>query len=206
MASKQILSTLVAAFFLTLTWQYAQAGIKCWTNKDGVRECGNVVPPEYAQQSHDELSEQGVTVKQTEAAKSTEELAAEKEAQKLQKERERLAREQAAKDRVLLDTFSTKQDLVLARDGKLHVIDSRIQHTGQIAEKLEANLEQVETVAANYERAGDALPETLLAEIDSLRHQIEEQMLFIEERKKEKEELRAKFEDDLQRYLELKAN
>ncbi len=34
----------------------AQAGkIKCWTNSDGVRECGNIVPQEYTQGGHDEI-------------------------------------------------------------------------------------------------------------------------------------------------------
>ena len=36
--------------------------------------------------------------------------------------------------------------------------------------------------------------------------QIEEQMLFVEERQQEKEELRAQFGADLERYRELKAN
>ena len=35
----------------------AGANIKCWTNEDGVRECGNKIPPEYSQ---------GASVKQTE--------------------------------------------------------------------------------------------------------------------------------------------
>jgi len=47
----------------------ASAGIKCWTNDDGVRECGNTVPPEYAQKSHRELTGEGITVSTTKRAK-----------------------------------------------------------------------------------------------------------------------------------------
>ena len=44
---------LATLFLLTAP---VQAAIKCWTNKDGVRECGNVVPPEYSQESHTTIS------------------------------------------------------------------------------------------------------------------------------------------------------
>jgi hypothetical protein len=38
------LISLTCGFSLT-----ADAAIKCWTNKEGVKECGDTVPPEYAQ-------------------------------------------------------------------------------------------------------------------------------------------------------------
>ena len=52
--------------------------IKCWHNKDGVRECGNAVPPEYAQQQSEEKDKSGLTVKTQERAKTQEELEAER--------------------------------------------------------------------------------------------------------------------------------
>lgn len=40
---------LAAACLLTLVASMqANAAIKCWTNNEGVRECGNRVPPEYS--------------------------------------------------------------------------------------------------------------------------------------------------------------
>ncbi len=181
-----------------------RAGIKCWTNADGVRECGNVVPPEYAQQGHEELSKQGLTVKRTARAKTPEELEAEREAERQQAERERVEQEQLARDQVLLDTFTTEDDLILARDGKLASIDSRIGHTEQIARQLERELSELEAEAALMERSGKAVPDSVLAEIEATRRQIEENMLFIDERSREKEEIRSKFDADLARYRELK--
>ena len=37
----------------------ADARFKCWTNSDGVKECGQNVPPEYAQQGHEEVNSLG---------------------------------------------------------------------------------------------------------------------------------------------------
>ena len=47
--------------------------IKCWVNKDGLRECGNVVPPEYAQGGHSQVTPSG-TVREVEGAKTPEEM------------------------------------------------------------------------------------------------------------------------------------
>ena len=60
----------------------AGGGIKCWHNQDGVRECGNVVPPEYAQQGSETKDKFGVTIGATGRAKTLEELEAERAAGK----------------------------------------------------------------------------------------------------------------------------
>ena len=173
----------------------ASAGIKCWTNDEGVKECGNVVPPEYSQKGHEELSEQGVTVKKTARAKTAEELAAEK-----------AAKEQAARDQVLIDTFTTEDDLILTRDGKLQAIDTRIAHTKRIAAGLEEERENLEKQAADQERAGQTIPEELLADIELVERQLAEHMASVENRMQAKEELRAQFDTDLARYRLLKGN
>ena len=105
----------------------AEAGIKCWTNSEGVRECGNAVPPEYAQGEHTEQSKGGLVVKKQTRSRTQEEVAAERERQAAAAEAKAAAAAKAAKrakaDRVLLDTFSSEDDLVLARDGQLRVPD-----------------------------------------------------------------------------------
>lgn len=185
------------------------AGIKCWTNKDGVRECGNSVPPEYAQQGHSELNKQGVVVKEQERAKTAEELAAEREERERvaseEGERKRLAREQAARDRVLLDTFTTEDDLLLARNGKLQAIDARVQHTNRVVEKLRSELAALRKQAANEELSGNVVPQKVREEISRVERQISENLGFIELRRIEEGEITAQFEADLVRYRELKA-
>ena len=51
---KQLFSTMIVMFALSgLTLSgTAQARMKCWTNNEGVRECGNSIPPEFAQKEH----------------------------------------------------------------------------------------------------------------------------------------------------------
>ena len=56
----------------------AGANIKCWTNEDGVRECGNKIPPEYSQGASVKISRGGVIIGEEEAAKSLETIRKEK--------------------------------------------------------------------------------------------------------------------------------
>ena len=64
----------VAALLMTLSTP-SHAGFQCWTNSEGVRECGNVVPPEYSQKETRTYNEQGVNTGVKNRALTREELA-----------------------------------------------------------------------------------------------------------------------------------
>lgn len=199
-----------AALLLLATAPAHGAKIVCWTNSEGVRECGNAVPPEYAQQSVERKSEMGITVEKTERAKTPEELAAERarreRERREQEERERMAAEQARRDKVLLQTFTTEEDLKLTRDGKLAAIDSRIKHGRQVVEKLEESRAEMQGEAASLERGGKKVPEELRAKIEEVQAQIEKTLAEIEQRRQERIAVQEQFEADLARYRELKGS
>ncbi len=187
----------------------ASAGrIVCWTNADGVRECGNSVPPQYAQQGSEEKSSQGITVKRTARAKTKDELAAERvERQRLEKEereRQRLERERRQYDRVLLATFTTEEDLMLTRDGKVAAIESRIKHVQQVGKKLEKRLVQLQAEAARLERAGKPVPGKLQKQIVGVQTQIKKNREEVTARENEMVAVKVRFRVDLARYRELK--
>lgn len=186
----------------------ASAGIKCWTNSDGVRECGNAVPPEYAQKSYREMSETGVTVGTTDRAKSKEELRIQREeearAAAIQAEEARKIRERKTKDRVLLSTFTTEKDLTLAHEGQVAAIDIRIDHTERILNQLEKSLQDLHAQAARLERSGKTITPELKAKIAKVQRQLQDSHSFIEKRRLQKAELASQFAEDLDRYRELK--
>jgi hypothetical protein len=186
----------------------AAAGIKCWTNNEGIRECGNAVPPEYAQKAHREITETGITVSTTERAKTKEELRKEREEEArlavIRAEEQRKKREREAKDRVLLSTFTTENELKLAHEGQVKAIDVRIGHTEKILKQLEQNLEQLRSQAAALERSGKPITPELKSKIAKVQQQMQDRQGFIESRLLLKEELAAQFTADLDRYRELK--
>lgn len=184
------------------------AGIKCWTNNDGVRECGNTVPPEYAQKSHREVTETGITLSTTSRAKSKEELRIEREEAArlaaIREEEDRKIRARETKDRVLLSTFTTEKELAIVHEGQVAAIDIRIGHTEKILNQLEQTLEQLHSQAAKLERSGKLITPELENRIAKTEQQMQDRLSFIESRRIQKAELAAQFIQDLDRYRELK--
>jgi exonuclease VII small subunit len=105
---------------------------------------------------------------------------------------------------VLLQTFTTEEDLKLAHDGKVAAIDSRIKHSEQIVERLEQSRTELQGDAASLERGGKKVPDELHKQITDVQSQIDKTLGEIERRKDERVLLQERFRADLARYRELK--
>ncbi len=211
--NKSLLVSLVASVLaLPLT---AQAAIKCWTNKDGVRECGNAVPPEYAQQESRTIDKRGMTTGVTERALNQQERKAlrrqeeaekkrleEEERQKAMEEQRR--KEQAIRDRVLLATFLTEEEIVRSRERKLVAIDANLEITRITIDKLQQKLDQERAHAAKLKNKGKALPERTQEDIDNLEQQLSNKKNYADSKEKERQALIDKYEADIIRFRELK--
>lgn len=183
-----------------------QAAIKCWTNKDGVRECGNAVPPEYAQQGHEQLNKRGIVVDEQERAKTEAELEVEREAAAeaaAQAERDRL---QAEKDRVLIDTYSSVDDLELTRDGRIDSIEGQIKLTESQVEKLRKNLDEIIATAAELEREGRKPSEKVQQDIDNVNQQIARKQAFIDGKRREQDQVRTDFAEQIARFKAIRGD
>jgi len=178
--------------------------IKCWHNKDGVRECGNAVPPEYAQQGSETKDKFGVTIGESGRAKTLEELEAERAAGKASEHEAELVKKRAAQDRVLLDTFATEDDMVLTRDGQIAHLESQIHLVEGHIEKLQKNLDQMIERAAETERRGEKPTEEMVKNIDNVRAQISDNHKFIDTKHREQALIRERFTTDIGRFRELK--
>ena len=203
-----LLPCALAVLAATLLPLPVSAGIKCWTNDDGVRECGNSVPPEYAQKAHRELTGEGITVSTTKRARSKEELRTERaEAARvaaIRAEEERKIHARKVKDRVLLSTFTTEKELALAHEGQVAAIDIRIDHTEKILGQLERSLEQQHSQAAKLERRGNPITPELKSRIAKTEQKMQDSHSFRERRRQQKAELATQYAEDLDRYRELK--
>jgi hypothetical protein len=181
----------------------AAGAIKCWTNKDGQRECGNVVPPEYAQGGHQQILESGV-VRESERARSPEEVEAERQRQEEERERQARLAEQAAQDRILLQTFASEDDLILTRDGKVSVIEARIRLLESQVADLERNRVHLRESAAREERGGPGMSDGLREDLARVERQLAEHRQFITDQRREQEAVRTQFAADLERFRGLK--
>lgn len=188
-----------------LAGQAQAKNIKCWMNKNGIRECGRVVPPEYSQSRIEVVNERGLVVEVIEAAKSAEELAIEKEREELRKLREAEQKEQQRNDNILLNTYTTERDLILARDNNLKVAQGQIDVSMGNLKLMQTNLADLQEQAANHERAGNKPPQKLVNEINKLAEQIKIKKRHIDQKEQNFKELEDRFARDLKRFRELKS-
>lgn len=175
-----------------------------WVDENGKVHYGDKVPPQYAKEERKVLNEQGVEVDTLEAAKTPEQIAEEKRLAEQRRIEEKRKAEQLAHDRMLLATFTTEDDMILTRDGKIAAIDSIIRVTRGRIENIEESLNGYTRQAANLERAGKPIPETLHEQIRGARAQIQRYMDYIASKRKEQEDIRQQFEADIRRFRELK--
>jgi hypothetical protein len=186
----------------------ASAAYKCWTNHEGVRECGDVVPPEYSQDESKTYSDKGVVIGIKNRALTREELTEKRrrteEALKKEIERKNIERKQAADDRVLLSTYLNTQEITNALDRKLAVINGYIELNRITRSKLEDKRKEEEHRAANMERQGRVVSQAILDEIARIGVELESKSAFIRGKEREKEELRKKYQVDFKRFEALK--
>lgn len=199
-----LMNFLVLIFLFSTSLSSQAAKIKCWTNNEGIRECGTTIPPEFAQQSHQEINSQGRIVKEQERAKTEKEIDEEKRLAAIELENKKAEQEGIRKDKILLDIYAKVEDIEKARDDNIKVIKSRITLTMKRIEKTQADLDKRIQSAAAAERAGKEPNEALLKDIETLQKRIKNNGTFITERQEEIENVRASYNADIERFKELK--
>jgi DNA repair exonuclease SbcCD ATPase subunit len=177
-----------------------------WVDSEGQVHYGNRVPPEYANKERKEINEQGRTVKIYEAAMTPDEKEAAQEAAEREARQKALDEKRAIHDRSLLATYTSEQDMLLARDGRVASIEALLQLTNSRIESMKQRLHSLTEEAASYERSGKPLPHTVETQINNLRSQITRNEGFIQEKEQELEEIGNQFADDISRFIELTAD
>jgi hypothetical protein len=175
-----------------------------WVDESGQTRYGDRIPPQYAKKSNETLNKQGVVVGSKAAAKTREQIAAEQQLAETKAEQERKRQEQTHKDRILLDTFTNEDEMILTRNGKIQAIEAVIRVTESRTEKIKQRLAQHKLRAANLERAGKAVPQKLQQDIREARRQIQYNSDYISNRRKAQQAIREKFELDINRFRKLK--
>jgi len=176
-----------------------------WVDENGQIRYGDRIPPQYARKSNETLNQQGITVERKEAAKTPEQIAAAQRLEEAREAAERVQQEKDRKDRILLDTFTNEDEMVLTRDGKIEAIEAIIRVTNGRTEKLKLRLSELKTRAANIERSGKPVPDKLNAEISETRQQIAQNFTYVKSRSSDQQLIREQYEVDIARFRELQA-
>ncbi len=195
---------LLISLSLFLSQPVMAAKFKCWTNNEGVKECGSYVPAEYSQKRIETRSEKGRVVEVKERAKNKAELAEIERLKKLKEIEDAKLAEQKKKDDILLKTISTERDINMLRDSKISVIDGIITVTNSNNKALKKKLEKLQKRAANIERQGKKPSKAILGDISTIENRLKKNTDSIKAKREEQEVIRKKFAEDLNHFKELK--
>ncbi len=189
--------------FLVVTAVSAERTFK-WVDEEGNIHFGDRVPPRYANREREEINKQGRTVKVYEAPKTAEEKAEIRRQAELEAAEKERTKKRAIHDRSLLATYSSEEDMLMARDGKIASVDALIQLTNSRIESSRKRLLTLETEAAEFERSGKPVPKILQSQITTARSQLIDNEAFVIAKEKERQVITEKFSADISRYRELK--
>ena len=196
-----LLSPLLA--FTTLS---VQAEISKWTDENGKVHYSDKVPPQHSKHQRDVLNEQGLTVDKIDAAKTAAQLKEEEKQAVLLEEQKQEAAKEAAYDQMLLNSYLSEENLANTRDAKIESIEYIIRSSNITLKNQETRLMNLRKTAANHERGGKSVPETVLDRIYKVKDQIQRTDDYIALKQMEIETVREKYNKDIQRYRELKGN
>jgi len=202
---KMLSCRLLILMMSTLFVANAQAGLYRWVDENGAVHYGDKVPAKYLKKEHDELNEQGTTVKKHDRAMTAAEKA-EKNRQEAERKRlENEKRAQALRDRVLTDTYTTERDLVAARDARLDAIDSQLQLSKDIIESSKVKVTKTEQLIERIKASGKMVPEATYAKLEREKLQLATQLGVQQGHQIKREEVIEQFDGYIERFRELMA-
>jgi len=198
------LPIILTVLMLALLTIDAHAKTYRWVDATGRVHYSDRVPPEAIERERSRLDARGLELEKIDRAKTAKELAQEAELRQLRLEEQRLIQEQRKKDRVLLRSFRSEDDILMTRDGKLTTIDASIQIIRSNIRRLKLKLAEMQKNAANLEREGKKISSNYLKEIENTRQQLKGYYTQIIRKEQNKEVIRQQYAADLQRFQELK--
>lgn len=198
--SLHLIIFLMLGIFILVSNSHAR--MKCWTNSDGVKECGDKVPPEYTQQGYQELGKGGIVREETDRVKTKEELQKEKiEAKTKLREKEKI-KSKKLHDKMLLETFTSIDEIEAAKKEKIDAIDSTIKVVKKRIIKLQYSLDD-EMDANSIDKQIDG-KDKKSNNAEALKKQISENENYIKKKINEKENVDKTYSKYIVRFKELK--
>jgi hypothetical protein len=181
----------------------AQAATYKWVDDKGIVHYSDKVPPEALDKGNVELNKQGLQVKRNDPAPTAEQRrakAAEEERQKT------LAREQEVvdrRDRALVQSYASEDEIDLARSRALGTIESQLQSAQAYSVQLAKRRQELDETRKSY--GTKPVPAAIDRELEGIATELSKQDAFIAEKKRETVAVTSRYDADKQRWRELRA-
>ena len=173
-----------------------------WVDDQGVTHYGDQIPPEYASQAHSVINNQGIEVEHTDAQKTPEQLAAEDQ-------RKSDAEQRASRDRNLLTTYGSVQEIEHLRDQRLSLLTDQIKLKEQFLETLNVKMNKLKVTSSHYkpyssDPKAPPMTDQLAEDLVRVGSDIHTQEENLRQKRTEQANMTQQFEGDIARFKELK--
>jgi Domain of unknown function (DUF4124) len=173
-----------------------------WVDDQGVTHYGDRIPPEYASQEQHIINSQGVEISHLEAQKSAEQLAAEDQKRADAEQRQN-------RDRNLLSTYDSVQEIERLRDQRLDLVADQIKVTNQFLDTLNGRMKKMRVSSMHFkpynsDEKAPPMPDQVAEDLVRLANDIRTQEQNLRQKRGEESTMRKEFESDISRFKELK--
>jgi hypothetical protein len=174
-----------------------------WVDEEGEVHYGNMVPPEYRSYGWERIGPNGVVLERVERALTPEEREVLRQEAIRQAELEAQQRSQETKDRLLLQSYRSEQDLLDTMELQVAALDSQRATIQTSLDLANQRFENLVRRAAQIVREGGNASAELIENIESARQEISDLRKNMSDLSEQEREIRERFLADLERFREL---
>lgn len=164
-----------------------------WVDDKGVTHYGDSLPAQYSGRDNSVINSQGILIKRNQSVKADEKL------------QDEVSVEQQRRDRALLATFTTEQEIDLARDRNMQMDNTALQSLQQRVQNAKGHLAANQKIADGFVQRKQVVPADLTNDLKDNQAEIAKLEEQISQRRKSMQATQKRFDDDKRRFGELKA-
>lgn len=196
-----LLKLLVLAAAAGVAANASAAALYKWVDDKGVVHYTDKMPPEAVDRGNVELSKQGVAIKKVDPALTPEQRRAREQEEERKRALAKQQEEVARRDRALLASYTSENEIELARQRAIAAIDTVLQSTAAYTERINKRKAEVQEKMATFRNR--PVPPALERENESLNEELARQAEVISSKRREAAAINAKYDADKARWREL---
>lgn len=194
-----------AGFMLSAAFSVsAEAKLFKWVDDKGTTHYGEVIPPEYANSEKDSLTKSGMIEKRAEKIDPAS-VRAKVEAEERRKIDNQAVMEQQRRDNALLNTYSNENEIDLARERSLVLINARIESNQMLLKSSQETLAGNKKEVDSRTKAGKSIPQSLANDITLSEARVAKFQAELGKSQQELITVKTRFENEKALYRKLKS-
>ena len=181
----------------------ASAAMYKWVDEKGVVHYTDKMPPEAVDRGNVELSKQGVPIKKVDPSLTPEQRRAKEQEEERKRAVAKQQEDTARRDRALLASYTSENEIDLARQRALNAIESVMRSSAAYVESINKRKAEVQERIATFKDR--PVPPVLERERDSLNEELDRQNEVMAIKRNEASAVNARYDADKARWREITA-